>query len=716
MVLGTVGYMSPVQVRASRVDHRSDLFSLGIVLYEMLSGARPFTGGSAVETMNAILTQDPPALIGSGRTLPPALAEVVRHALEKQPDERFQSARDMAFALQAASGPISGSIAEPASGQPAVPAAATRVSAARRAMPIAAAAALFGAIAGATALWLTMPPAPTTDVRNRRFTPLAADATVEESPSWSPDGRSLAYFSSVGPVASLVVKDLGGSAPVTLVRNLRGARRDVFWWPDGSRIGYVDHGGIQVVSRAGGDPELLQPGDIMTASLSPDGRALAFWKVTTSESSGTAALWVASPPNAAAVKYARAFAEAPLNSPVYVRYAPGGSRLLLTGFLPDPANPKDTSPGVWEITGSALDTMGAPRRVFGGMRWVPPAFSWLPDGRVMLASVGSPGLWMGDVDRGTLVKITDGLGGEHGPSASPDGRRIAFESRRDNFDAIDIPLDGSPVVDVLAASPAEAGASRASDGRIVYVSDASGAHEIRVRAPDGTDRVVVGPRDFPGETDTGIALLSPTISPDGGRVLFTRLVRAVMDIWIAPMSGGTPVRASPPGRFATMPEWSPDGRWIAFATRDSGTRRLARQRVGSSDPAQDLADLTGASSGLAWSPDGAWIAHDSPAGVSLVAPEGRARRVLAPGVRPRAFAWSHDSRTLYGLQEDPDGSRVIAINAASGSVRVARPLPPELIFSTPVSPGLRLTVSADERRLLTTVLRAHSDIWMMEGF
>jgi eukaryotic-like serine/threonine-protein kinase len=103
MVLGTVGYMSPEQVRGDAADARSDIFSFGVVLYELLSGQRPFIGDTAVQTMNAILTEDPPEITTTTRALPPALERVVRHCLEKKPDERFQSARDLAFALDALS-------------------------------------------------------------------------------------------------------------------------------------------------------------------------------------------------------------------------------------------------------------------------------------------------------------------------------------------------------------------------------------------------------------------------------------------------------------------------------------------------------------------------------------------------------------------------------------------------------------------------------------
>src|SRR5437667_4984935 len=104
MVMGTVGYMSPEQVRGRPVDHRADIFSFGAILYEMLTGRRAFHGESPAETMSAILREDPPDLSESNKNLAPALERVVRHCLEKNPEERFHSASDLAFAIEALSG------------------------------------------------------------------------------------------------------------------------------------------------------------------------------------------------------------------------------------------------------------------------------------------------------------------------------------------------------------------------------------------------------------------------------------------------------------------------------------------------------------------------------------------------------------------------------------------------------------------------------------
>ncbi len=103
-VMGTMGYMSPEQVKGQPVDHRSDIFSFGTVLYEMLSGTRAFKRDTGAETIAAILTQEPPELAASGRPVSPALDHIVRHCLEKEPGNRFGTAKDIAFALSEASG------------------------------------------------------------------------------------------------------------------------------------------------------------------------------------------------------------------------------------------------------------------------------------------------------------------------------------------------------------------------------------------------------------------------------------------------------------------------------------------------------------------------------------------------------------------------------------------------------------------------------------
>jgi serine/threonine protein kinase len=118
VVLGTASYMAPEQVRGEAVDARTDIFAFGTVLYEMLSGVRAFRRDTAAETMTAVLKDDPPELSNSARSVSPTLERIVRRCLEKSADQRFQSARDLSFALSALSGTETSGVARAAAAAP----------------------------------------------------------------------------------------------------------------------------------------------------------------------------------------------------------------------------------------------------------------------------------------------------------------------------------------------------------------------------------------------------------------------------------------------------------------------------------------------------------------------------------------------------------------------------------------------------------------------
>ncbi len=155
LVLGTVGYMSPEQVRAQAVDARTDIFSLGAILYEMLSGKRAFQGDTPADTMSAILREEPPPLTASIAAVPPALERIVRHCLEKNPYERFQSARDLKFDLSELSSP---SLVPPSGVSAALPVAATASRRSRTAL-LATGVVLLMAVTAAAG-WLAHAPTP----------------------------------------------------------------------------------------------------------------------------------------------------------------------------------------------------------------------------------------------------------------------------------------------------------------------------------------------------------------------------------------------------------------------------------------------------------------------------------------------------------------------------------------------------------------------------
>ena len=181
VVMGTVGYMSPEQVKGQPADHRSDLFSFGAILYEMLSGRRAFRGDTSVETMSAILKEDPPELSETNRNVAPAMERMVRHCLEKTPEERFQSARDVAFNLQN----LSGSTSQLAAMAPAKSSTATTGRlAAIGFLSLAALAAVFWAGG-----WLKSAPSPT-------FKPLTFRRGTVTAARFAPDGQNVIYSAS----------------------------------------------------------------------------------------------------------------------------------------------------------------------------------------------------------------------------------------------------------------------------------------------------------------------------------------------------------------------------------------------------------------------------------------------------------------------------------------------------------------------------------------
>jgi eukaryotic-like serine/threonine-protein kinase len=255
-VMGTAGYMSPEQVRGQRVDHRSDVFSLGLILYEMLSGRRAFHGDSAVETLNAILKEDPPELSGSDGHINPALERVVLHCLEKNPTQRFQSAGDVAFALESLSGLSSSrTLADEVK--------ATAAHRETRAwLPWVIAAALLVALIATLPFAIGYFRRTTTEEGLVRLSVSLPDKAVMSGTTpglaISPDGRQIAFVAMhegqnllwVRPLDSFTARPLagteGGGSPVP-----------PFWSPDSRFIGFFGGGKLQKIDASGGPAQTL---------------------------------------------------------------------------------------------------------------------------------------------------------------------------------------------------------------------------------------------------------------------------------------------------------------------------------------------------------------------------------------------------------------------------------------------------------------------------
>jgi hypothetical protein len=285
VVLGTAGYMSPEQVRGQEVDHRSDIFSFGAVLYEMITGRRAFIGDSSVETMNAILKEEPPELSDDPRlSVPPALDRIVRHCLEKRPEQRFQSAQDLAFGLetQSTSGTAAAVVSERAGPK----------ARSRQTGGMAAAILFVVAVAVITIRWFSIP-APQTSWSGV----LLGGPETAMSPRMSPDGKTLAFLAMINNQTQVAVMEpTKGNWTVLTQDRTRGAAHHEDWSADGSRI-YFDRyfsssSNIFSVPALGGDERLvlenagaplpLPDGSLLVSILETDGdfALYRFWPET----------------------------------------------------------------------------------------------------------------------------------------------------------------------------------------------------------------------------------------------------------------------------------------------------------------------------------------------------------------------------------------------------------------------------------------------------
>ena len=271
-VMGTVGYMSPEQVRGQAVDFRSDIFSFGVVLYEMLSGARAFERDTAAETMTAILKEDPPDLSTVDAALPPALDRLVRHCLEKSPDERFQSARDIAFDLETVTqtsgkiSPIAGAVAP------------------KRNWPLTAAALLAPVLAVACAVLAYLYLRPVTPIRFQRLT---FGRGFIHAARFTPDGNSVVYsaqwednpievfttrFDTVGARAlgfsGSALRSISSTGELALAQNIRVVANS-----------FTPAGTLARAPFSGGTPRPTED-KIDFAEWSPDGAELAIVRET----------------------------------------------------------------------------------------------------------------------------------------------------------------------------------------------------------------------------------------------------------------------------------------------------------------------------------------------------------------------------------------------------------------------------------------------------
>jgi Tol biopolymer transport system component len=554
VVLGTVGYMAPEQVRGLSVDHRADLFALGAILYELLSGRRAFSRDTAPETMTAILNAEPAELGSAADAIPPALVRIVNRCLEKSPSERFQSASDLAFALEALSTSSSGSTA-----------AAAPVPQRRRPagwIGWAAAVLVVAALAPVVYQHLRERPASPRPMRFQ-ISPMVEYAGPGNF-GLSPDGRHLAFvgIGSDGIVRLWIrAMDSLEVRPLLGTESVGPAPPPPFWSPDGRFVAWDAGGRLKKLDVSGGLPQTLC--DLPIGSVAVGGS----WNRSGDIIFG----------NFGGLLRVRETGGAPSEITALDSSRKEEFHLLPT-FLPDGRHfvylrVSPTSP---ELSGTYIGTLDAKPEAQSAERLMPYA-------------VGLTYAAAADSGPGQLLFLREGT------------------LMTQPFDAKRLALAGEPVpVAERVGSFRDGGFFSASANDVlVYRSadtdfqiswfDRQGAVSSRVSEPGGF---------------RGVAL-----SPDGARAVASRTDpqdAAKADLWLFDLARVAGVsRLTSGGSIVEFPVWSPDGKQIAFTFSNS----QLRQKLAS--PEGDEKELLrSASAGLvranSWSPDGHFLLYEEP--------------------------------------------------------------------------------------------------------
>jgi Tol biopolymer transport system component len=706
IVMGTIGYMSPEQVRAKPVDPRSDIFSFGLVFYELLANQHPFLRESSAEVMSAIVREEPADLPAS---VNPHLADIIRHCLEKDPANRFQSAQDLAFQLKALAGRGSSSNAS-----------AAALAAPKRPVRKYLAFAGIGVVTVwaivATSLWIAGRGHRESGLASYRFTPFVASAQPASQPIWSPDGRNVAFVMEVDRVKQIFIRPVDSVVHRQLTKMKRDAGNPM-WTPDASRIFFISEQRLWSLGIAGGEAESVMTG-VISAALSPDGKTMAMMRTLPMRGVETTSIWISSPPGSEPREYEPAPIRHPGRlAPMKLGFSPDGTQLLASCLTLH-------APEVWVLPfpmGS-----GKPRRLFetelnGALDLA--SFSWMPDSRHAVISLPSPKgfdseLWMSDIKKGSLVRLTADNSSEAEPAVSPDGKRIIFASTAEDYNMIEIPVDGGAPRSLLTTSRSELFPAWPSSGdEYAYVTDHSGESEIWIRnRRNNAERPLISRKDFSKKAPNQFFTLE--YSPDGRSLAFAASGNhRVASVWIAPAEGGTPVRLTGDSEemegLEMAPTWSPDANWIAYSTLVHGAPATRMIRVGSQEPPVELLH-----EGCTprWSPRGDWIiCGDTPDGYKLIAADGQSTKTF-PHIFDIGSTWSADGSFVYGLTRTKDGSKLQSLNIQTGAVRSIRDFAPDVRFETNMAHSLRLSLAPDGRAFSTTTLQIKSDLWMLEGF
>ena len=706
VALGTPSYMAPEQAAADpHIDHRADIYAVGALAYELLTGRPPFTGTSPQMILAAHISETPEPVNKHREAVPAALNQLVMKCLEKKAADRWQSAQDLLPQLEVLATPSGGTTP---TGTTPVPRVHPRW---RLNVPVLTGVTVAIAVIGFFG-WSSMRiGGPTVSVSNIRQLTRAPE--IEYEPAISPDGGEVAYTAGFGTDLHIFIRDLGGGRSIPLTADRPGRQEYPRWAPDGRSLVFVQIGGAigldltrgtsQLIPRFGGSTRPIVEGFV--------------WGV-----------------HGDRVTYIR-------GDSILVQRIDGGAATLVARAAPQPHSV------AWSPDGSRL------AYVQGNGDFIRAE---------TLGNIAPSSIWIVDVDGGEPVEVTEHLSLNVSPAWLPDGRHLMFISNRDGpRDLYVVAVDGSgrpegePVGITVGLDPHSV--SVAADGSVAAYSQFTLRRNVWEVAIPASGSVSIG--DARQVTLGNQVAESHRVSPDGQWLAYDSNLEGNQDIFIMPIGGGEPRQVTTDLGDDFVPEFSPDGREIAFFSMRHGNRDvfligvdgnnevrltdgpdeeqhptfspdglriafhiqgatsaqifvMSRESIGAewSTPQQ----LTkGGGTHQRWAPDGDRLVYDMGNAIGVVTLEGEETQLLDGAVagfdgvvKPD---WSRDGRFIYFSAIRTDGSQgLYSVPAAGGEPRLL------VRYDDPATQVFVFGFSVGDGKVYLTVSEFESDIYVMD--
>lgn len=685
IVIGTAGYMSPEQARGLGVDHRSDIFSLGAVMYEMLARRKPFEGETPSDTMAAILKSEPPPLARIAPKVPSELLRIVNKSLRKDREERYQVVKDLWLDLKALRQDLefqdkldrsvttegdnatvklpeaTASLSEPrhTTSRSAISNISESISIEIKRHKIGAAVMLLAVLllvgAGSFGIykWLQKeaPVAHFWDIKLNRLTNSgnAIDATI------SPDGKYIVYVLSDRSKQSLYIRQVSTANDKEIVAPAPVGFFGITFSPDGNDLYYVikanlDAGTLYRIPVLGGLPVKLTERLDGPISFSPDGKQFVFIRgnypnpaesalvIANSDGSGERDLVVKKSPQRLSPIFFTGPSWSPDGKIIAATVATVGGRSKVFGFSVADGSEKELSSESWQFAGRV---------------------NWLPDmGGVLLIAGESPisaMLWVINYPDGKLRRVTNDLNSYRSIALTQDGKKLASVQSQglvnlwvvpdgDASKAIRLPTGN--VINFFTSTGSNV--SWVPDGRIVYVSNEGGNAGIWITDRDGSNRKQL--------TANSAANVSPVVTADGRYVVFGLWQDGRRNLWRMNLDGSNPVKLTS-GLADSYPTLSPDSQWVIFTAFEGAKPTLWKVSINGGTPVQILDHVATIAN---VSPDGKLIAYTYPESQDPFAPPNRIAvmpfeggptthtfQINPSGTVATVLEWSADGKALF---------------------------------------------------------------------